>query len=96
MGTVESPVKQPKLREKVAKSPPWRVLVLDDPVNLMGYVSRVLMRIFGYPREKADRLMLMVHQQGRAVVWVGDREKAEMYVQQLHEAQLRAKLERAE
>ncbi|HAN81677.1 MAG TPA: ATP-dependent Clp protease adapter ClpS [Verrucomicrobiales bacterium] len=75
---------------------PWQVVVLDDPVNLMEYVSRVLTNIFGFSREKAEELMMAVHQKGRAVVWSGNREKAEMYVNQLHSAQLHATLDRAE
>lgn len=80
-------------REKIAE--PWQVVVLDDPVNLMEYVSRVLIRIFGYSREKADAMMMDVHTKGKAVVWSGGREKAEMYVSQLHSAQLHATLEKA-
>ncbi len=72
------------------------MVVLDDPVNLMEYVSRVLTNIFGFSTEKAKELMMAVHQKGRAVVWVGNREKAEMYVNQLHSAQLHATLDRAE
>jgi len=92
----EAPVKKsvPKSREKAAL--PWQVVVLDDPVNLMEYVSRVLIRIFGFSRDTANELMMAVHQKGRAVVWTGGREKGEMYVNQLHGAQLHATLEKAE
>jgi ATP-dependent Clp protease adaptor protein ClpS len=62
----------------------------------MEYVSRVLIRIFGFSKEKAEELMMAVHQRGQAVVWSGNREKAEMYVNQLHSAQLHATLEKAE
>ncbi len=79
-------------REKIAE--PWQVVVLDDPVNLMEYVSRTLIRIFGYSREKADVLMMDVHIKGKAIVWSGGRERAEMYVNQLHSAQLHATLEK--
>ena len=85
---------QEKVLEKADR--PWQVVVLDDPVNLMEYVSRVLIRIFGFSREKADELMMAVHQRGKAVVWSGNRERGEMYVNQLHGAQLHAKLEKAE
>ena len=74
---------------------PWNVLVLDDPVNLMGYVTWVLMKVFGYAENKASKLMMEVHQQGRSVVWTGQREKAEFYVQQLHAHQLKSTLEKA-
>ncbi len=64
---------------------PWIVLVWNDPINLMTYVSFVLQKLFGYPREKADRLMLQVHEEGRAVVAAGNRETCELHVFRLHE-----------
>ena len=69
---------------------PWNVVVYDDPVNLMGFVTMVLRRIFGYSEEKATQLMMEVHQGGKSVVWSGEREKAEFYVQQLQSFQLLA------
>lgn len=94
MNAVEAPVRKSKsqTREKIAE--PWQVVVLDDPVNLMEYVRRILIRIFGYSREKADTLMMDVHTKGKAIVWSGGRERAEMYVNQLHSAQLHATLEK--
>jgi len=62
---------------------PWNVVVHNDPVNLMSYVTRVFMKVLGFPREKAERHMLEVHQKGRSIVWTGLREPAESYVQQL-------------
>src|SRR3954463_15363181 len=73
---------------------PWQVVVHNDPVNLMTYVTMVFQRVFGYPREKAERHMLEVHQHGRSIVWTGVRERAELYVQQLHGYLLLATLER--
>ena len=73
---------------------PWNVVVHDDPVNLMGYVTLVLMKIFGYDEAKAGRMMMEVHQKGRSVVWSGTRERAEFYVQQLQSHQLRPTLEK--
>lgn len=75
---------------------PWNVLVHDDPVNMMGYVTLVLIKIFGYPESKAADLMMRVHQSGRAVVWTGQREKAEFYVAQLQSHQLKSTLEKAD
>jgi ATP-dependent Clp protease adaptor protein ClpS len=75
---------------------PWNVVVHDDPVNLMAYVTFVLMKIFGYEKKKADILMMQVHRQGRSIVWSGEREKAEFYVQQLQAHQLKTSLEKAE
>ncbi|MBR9759918.1 ATP-dependent Clp protease adapter ClpS [bacterium] len=94
MNAVEAPVRRSKSQTRDNIAEPWQVVVLDDPVNLMEYVSRILIRIFGYSREKADALMMDVHTKGKAIVWSGGREKAEMYVNQLHSAQLHATLER--
>ncbi len=74
---------------------PWNVVVHDDPVNLMGYVTWVFMKIFGYPEARAHKHMLEVHEQGRSIVWTGAREKAEFYTQQLQAHQLKATLEKA-
>ena len=81
-------------RDKASLDLPWKVIVHDDPVNLMGYVTWVLMKIFGYDGKKAHTLMREVHERGRSVVWSGQRERAELYVQQLHAHQLKATLEK--
>ena len=83
-------------RTGTALDVPWNVIVHDDPVNLMGYVTYVLMKIFGYDEKKAAILMMQVHKQGRSIVWNGQREKAEFYVQQLQAHQLKTSLEKAE
>jgi ATP-dependent Clp protease adaptor protein ClpS len=75
---------------------PWNVVVHDDPVNLMSYVTMVFQRVLGYSKEKAQHHMLEVHYKGRSVVWTGARERAEFDVQQLHGHLLLATLERAE
>jgi ATP-dependent Clp protease adaptor protein ClpS len=64
---------------------PWIVLVWNDPINLMGYVTFVFQKLFGYSKAKATELMLDVHQKGRAVVAEGTREKCELDVFRLHE-----------
>ncbi|MGH9116450.1 MAG: ATP-dependent Clp protease adapter ClpS [Acidimicrobiales bacterium] len=64
---------------------PWVVIVWNDPINLMSYVTFVFQKLFGYSLAKAERLMLDVHQKGRAVVSNGSREKAELDVFRLHE-----------
>ncbi|MCU0780055.1 MAG: ATP-dependent Clp protease adapter ClpS [Akkermansiaceae bacterium] len=83
-------------REETALDLPWNVVVHDDPVNLMGYVTWVFQKVFGYPEQKAARLMMEVHVRGRSVVWSGAREKAEFYAQQLQSYQLTTSLERTE
>ena len=72
---------------------PWKVIVWDDPINLMSYVTFVFRKVFGYSEEKAHRLMMQVHVDGRAVVSSGQREKAELDVFRLHEHGLWATLE---
>ena len=64
---------------------PWIVLVWNDPINLMSYVTYVFQKLFGYSLEKATSLMLDVHEKGRAVVSSGSREKCELDVFRLHE-----------
>jgi len=63
---------------------PWIVLVWNDPINLMSYVTLVLQKLFGYSKAKATKLMLQVHNEGKAVVSTGTREKAEHDVARLH------------
>ena len=75
---------------------PWNVIVHDDPVNLMGYVTFVLMKVFGYNEQVATQHMLEVHEQGLSFVWSGELEKAEFYAQQLQLHQLKTSLEVSE
>jgi ATP-dependent Clp protease adaptor protein ClpS len=82
-----------KTEAETQTATPWNVIVHDDPVNLMDYVTWVLMRVFGYAKPKAAKLMREVHEQGRSVVWSGEREKAEFFVQQLQAHQLKTTLE---
>lgn len=62
----------------------WQTIVWDDPVNLMSYVSRVFRDYFGFTHEKAEELMLAVHNEGRAIVATGAREQMELHVQAMH------------
>lgn len=82
-------VAEPDLDKQVESVPdhdtPWIVLVWNDPINLMSYVSFVFQKLFGYSKDKADLLMLDVHEKGRAVVSTGSRERAELDVFRLHE-----------
>ena len=68
----------------VAADRPWAVIVWNDPINLMSYVTLILQKVFGYSKEKATKLMLDVHHKGRAVVFTGDRTESERYVHKLH------------
>lgn len=91
---LESPVIEQETRESESLDLPWQVVVHNDPVNLMSYVTMVFQKVFGFTREKAEKHMLEVHREGRSVVWSGLRERAELYVQQLHGYLLLATLER--
>lgn len=83
-------------KENIDLDAVWNVVVHNDPVNLMSYVTLVFRRIFGFSRERAHKHMLEVHHRGRSIVWSGAREQAELYVQQLHAHLLLATLERFE
>lgn len=73
---------------------PWVTIVWDDPVNLMSYVTYVFIELFSYSKERATELMLLVHNEGRAVVTSGRREEMERDVARLHEYGLWATLAR--
>lgn len=75
---------------------PWNVIVHNDPVNLMSYVTMVFQKVFGFSKEKARFHMLEVHELGKSIVWTGMRERAEAYVQQLHGYLLLATLEKSD
>lgn len=91
-------LEMPTIEKKEATRPeiemPWNVIVHNDPVNLMSYVTMVFQRVFGYPRERAEKHMLEVHHNGRSILWSGVRERAELYVQQLHGYLLLATIEK--
>ena len=89
-----APTIEEETRAREALDVPWQVVVHNDPVNLMSYVTMVFQRVFGYPRDKAERHMLEVHHKGRSILWSGLREPAELYVQQLHGYLLLATIEK--
>ena len=75
----------PDIDEVAEPDRPWLVIVWNDPINLMSYVTWVFQKLFGYSLPKATKLMLDVHHKGRAVVSSGAREKAELDCFRLHE-----------
>jgi ATP-dependent Clp protease adaptor protein ClpS len=85
VSTSPSEVRDPVSDEVAEADRPWIVIVWNDPINLMAYVTFVFQKLFGYSKEKAESLMLDVHHKGRAVVSNGTREKAELDVFRLHE-----------
>lgn len=81
--------------ETTTPAPLWNVVVWNDPVNLMSYVVWVFRKLFGYSKERATKLMLQVHNEGRAIVVSGPREQAELNAFRLHHHGLWATLEQA-
>ena len=79
--------------ELAATDRPWVTIVWDDPINLMSYVTYVFQQLFGFPKSKAEKLMLDVHRTGKAVVTAGTREEMERDVTRLHSAGLWATLQ---
>ncbi len=77
-------VERPRTGEDSSVDRPWITIVWNDPVNLMSYVTYVFQKVFGYPKAKAEKLMLDVHHKGKAVVAVGAREEMERNVEILH------------
>jgi ATP-dependent Clp protease adaptor protein ClpS len=82
-----SPAELDEPTDEVAVDPdrPWVVIVWNDPINTMSYVTFVFQKLFAYSRQKATKLMLDVHHKGRAAVTSGPRERAELDVFRLHE-----------
>jgi ATP-dependent Clp protease adaptor protein ClpS len=77
-------VERPEAAQDAVLDTPWVTIVWNDPVNLMSYVTYVFQQVFGYPRRKAEKLMLDVHHKGKAVVSSGTRESMEHDAAVLH------------
>jgi len=95
---IESPTVVPEeaTDTKTRHGRPWKVIVWDDPVNLMNYVVYVFQTLFGMSKEEATQRMLEVHHQGRSLVATTGREDAEIYVDKLHSYGLQATMEQVE
>ncbi len=93
MPAIETPA--PETGEKSDLDTVWNVVVHNDPVNLMSYVTLVFQRVLGFSKSKAEKHMMEVHNNGRSIVWSGIREQAELYVQQLHGHLLLATMEKS-
>ncbi|MFZ4511210.1 MAG: ATP-dependent Clp protease adapter ClpS [Candidatus Nanopelagicales bacterium] len=84
MTTAPTELERPDVDEVVSADTPWITIVWNDPVNLMSYVTYVFMTYFHYSREKAEKLMMQVHEDGRSVVSAGSREEMERDVTAMH------------
>lgn len=85
---------EPEGEELTEIDPPWMTIVWNDPVNLMSYVAFVFRTYFGYGQDKANSLMLQVHNNGKAVVSSGSREEMERHVHAMHDYGLWATLQK--
>ena len=96
-----SPQLDERLDERLVEQPvhaaevPWQIVVWNDPVNLMSYVSWVFRRHFGVDTDTAEQLMMQVHTAGRATLAEGNREHMERHAEAMHEYGLWATVERA-
>ena len=82
--------------EQIIPETPWVTIVWDDPVNLMSYVAHVFVTYFHYTKSKAEKLMLQVHNDGKAIVSDGSREAMERDVTAMHGYGLWATLDKAD
>lgn len=96
MTTATDVLPRGETNERLDLDIPYVLLVWNDPVNLMSYVSYVFRSHFGYTQSKADTLMMEVHQQGRSVVSSGTLEKIEADVAAMHAYGLWATFQRAD
>ena len=87
---------QTDTKTEVKLARPWTVIVHDDPVSLMSYVTKVFQEVFGYSLPKAERLMMQVHDDGLSAVWAGPREQAELHISKLQSRHLLATLEQVD
>ena len=97
-GVSTSPVEleEPEVDDETLLARPWVSIVWNDPVNLMSYVTFVFQKYFGYPKHKAEKLMMEVHTEGRSVVSTGSREEMERDVQAMHSYGLWATMQKAD
>lgn len=72
----------------------WGVVVWNDPINTMTYVTFVFQKVLKMDRPTAERHMLEVHKQGKSLVASETRERAEFLVHQLQSFGLKATMEK--
>ena len=92
--TLATPLLDEKTELDERLATPWKVIVLNDPVNLMNYVVMVFKKVFGYSDTKATKHMMDVHENGKSILWVGEREQAENYAYQLQRWRLQTILDK--
>lgn len=95
LSAMPTPVINPDTREQTDLNTPWTVVMHNDPINLFAMVVKVLQKVCEHPKEKAERLTNQIHNEGKAVVWDGPKEQAEMKAHQLQGWGLDARMEKA-
>jgi ATP-dependent Clp protease adaptor protein ClpS len=81
--------------EATASDTPWQVLLHNDPVNLPGYVTGVLVKVLEVSKDKAETLMLTAHTTGKAAVSDGTLAECEGLAAALMAHTLWASIEKA-
>lgn len=67
----------------------WMVIVLNDDHNTFDHVAQTLARVIpGVSLDKGFAIADQIHNSGRAMVWTGPKETAELYWEQLSDAGL--------
>ena len=77
------PKTAPLEETQTRRVPPYHVILLNDDYHSQTFVVGVLCKVLGYSIERAYQLMLLAHTSGRAVVWTGPKEVAELKAEQI-------------
>ena len=72
-----------KEEQKVRRLPPYNVVLLNDDFHSMEFVVEVLQQVLGCNQQRAVVLMSEAHNRGRSIVWTGQKEVAELKVEQI-------------
>jgi ATP-dependent Clp protease adaptor protein ClpS len=73
----------PREETRTRLLPPYNVILENDDYHTQGFVVGVLCEALGYSAERSYQLMMEAHTSGRAVVWTGAKEVAELKVEQI-------------
>ncbi len=74
-----------KTPPQTKRQPPYAVVILNDDFHTFEYVIELLQKICGHSLEKAALSAKTVHETGRAIVWSGTKEVAELKRDQIRE-----------
>jgi ATP-dependent Clp protease adaptor protein ClpS len=76
---------KPKEREttRTRRVPSYQVILENDDYHSFEFVVDVIRKALGYTEQRAFTLTHLAHNSGRAVVWTGSKEVAELKVEQI-------------